>query len=106
MRKIDSIDMIQAKLPEGDFKECLLRKFNGIMQEYGLDGISGIFSVILLEKEEISYISNKYLEFCEKVTFDNVTWLHTVWAASDGYSEDIYIPYSESAKAAIERRCL
>lgn len=106
MKKLDSINTIQEELPDGEFKTYLIEKYNGIIQEYGLNGISGIFSIILLQHEDIDYISDKYLEFCEEVTFDDATWLHTVWAASDGYSEDIYIPYSESAKTAIEGRCL
>lgn len=106
MRKIDSIELIQEELPDGEFKNYLIDKYNGIMQEYGLNGISGIFSIILLQHEDIGYISDKYLEFCEEITFDDTAWLHTVWAASDGYSEDIYIPYSDSAKSVIEGRCL
>lgn len=106
MIKFYSMDELNSKLPESEFKKYLLLKFSLIIEEYGLSGISGMFSIILLEKSEIDYLSDKYLEFCEEVTFDDATWLHTVWAASDGYSEDIYIPYSESVKTAIEGRCL
>ena len=106
MKKFDSMDEINSKLPESEFKEYLLLKFSRIIEEYGLSGISGMFSIILLEKDVIEYFSNKYLEFCEVMIFDNLKYIHTVWAASDNYSEDIYIPYSDEAKAAIEGRCI
>ncbi len=106
MRKIDSINMIQTELPKGEFKAYLIRKYKGILQDYDLNDISGMFSIVLLEKEDIGYISDKFLEFCEEVTFDDTAWLHTVWAASDGYSEDIYIPYCDDIKAVVEGRCI
>lgn len=106
MKKFYSMDELNSKLPESEFKKYLLLKFFLIIEEYGLSGISGMFSIILLEKSEIDYLSDKYLEFSEVMLFDNMKYIHTVWAASDGYSEDIYIPYSDDAKAAIEKRCL
>lgn len=105
MRKFESIDRLHSDLPEGEFKEYLMSKFSRIIEEYGLSGISGIFSIIILEKSETEYFTDKLLEFCEELTLDNTKWLHTVWAASDGYSEDIYIPYSDEARTVIFRRC-
>lgn len=106
MIRIRTIIAIENADMSSEMKQFLSEKFKGMLSEYGLSDICGIISVIVLEESEISYISDKYLEFCEEITFDNTTWLHTVWAASDGYSEDIYIPYSESVKTAIEGRCL
>ena len=106
MIRIRTITAIENADISSEMKNFLSEKFNGILSEYGLNDICDIISVIVLDESEISYISDKYLEFCEEITIDNTAWLHTVWAASDGYSEDIYIPYSDSAKSAIEGRCL
>ena len=106
MIRIRTITAIENAGILSGMKNFLFEKFKGMLSEYGLSDICGIISVIVLEESEISYISDKYLEFCEEITFDNTAWLHTVWAASDGYSEDIYIPYSDNAKSVIEGRCL
>ena len=44
MKKLDSINMIQEELHDGELKTYLIEKYNGIIQEYGLNGISGMFS--------------------------------------------------------------
>ena len=62
-------------------------------------------SVILLEKQEQSYLLDKGLEFYEILSFSHADWIHTVWASSDGYSEDIYIPFSTETQELVERRC-
>ena len=67
--------------------------------------ITDSLSVILLEKQEESYLLDKGLEFYEILSFSHADWIHTVWASSDGYSEDIYIPFSTEAQELVERRC-
>lgn len=106
MVRINSIEEIFNANVAAEFKEFLLTKFSGIIEEYGLSDICDVFSVIVLEKCEADYFSDKYLEFSEEMTLDGIRFIHTVWAASDGYSEDIYIPYSNEAKSAIEERCM
>ena len=86
-------------------KEFLIRKFSGIVKEYNLSGMNGMFSVILLEENEKEYISDKLFEFCEIMNFDNAEYIHTVWA-SESYSEDIYVPYNKDIFEKIESGCL
>lgn len=106
MIKIQSINELKsAKLQSGLFT-FLMKKTEIILEEYGLGDISDVFSVIVLAKNEIDYISDKYLEFNEILTIGDTQWIHTVWAASDGYSEDIYIPYNDKIKEIIEKRCI
>lgn len=97
--------MKKAEIPS-HLKDYITKRVTQIINEYGLGDFSDVFSVIILSNDEWDYFNDKYLEFCEEIIFDDTAWLHTVWATSDGYSEDIYIPYSNSAKSAIEGRCL
>ena len=106
MVRIDSLDALKNVEISSTLKEYLTEKVSNIINEYGLSDFSDVFSVRLLSESEYDYFNDKYLEFCEVMSFDNLKYIHTVWAASDGYSEDIYIPYSDNAKAAIEKRCL
>ena len=106
MIKIQSINELKsAKIPIELFT-FLMKKIEIILEEYGLSDIGDVFSVIVLTKNEIDYLSDKYLEFNEVITIGDTSWIHTVWAASDGYSEDIYIPCNDTNIAAIEKRCL
>ncbi|MBP3268277.1 MAG: hypothetical protein J6M07_08155 [Ruminococcus sp.] len=106
MVRINSMTGIESAAVGIELKKYLMSKFSRIMDEYGLSDICDVFSVIVLEIMEADYFGDKYFEFSEVMLFDNLKYIHTVWAASDGYSEDIYIPYSESVKTAIEGRCL
>lgn len=106
MKKFNTIADLKSAEISPEFKGFIVEKSETIVAEYGLSDISDVFSVIVLNENEVGYIADKYLEFCEKMTFDGTEWIHTVWIVDDGYSEDIYIPYSDSAKSAIERRCL
>lgn len=106
MIKCDSLSTLKnAEIPQ-NLKDHITERVTYIIKEYGLSDFSDVFSVRILSNDELDYFNDKYLEFFEKKVFDDTAWLHTVWAASDGYSEDIYIPYSDNAKAAIEGRCL
>jgi len=58
-------------------------------------------NVLITTHVLVRYVSDKLLEFYEIIN----NHIHTVWAASDGYSEDIYIPYSKEAEKIITRRC-
>ena len=82
----------------------LVQKMKNIEKTYHCD-IGDSLSVILLEKQEQSYLLDKGLEFYEILSFSHADWIHTVWASSDGYSEDIYIPFSTEAQELVERRC-
>ena len=106
MVRIDSLDVLKNAEISSTLKEYITGKVTNIINEYGLSDFSDVFSVRLLSESEYDYFNDKYLEFLEEILLDNAIWIHTVWAASDGYSEDIYIPYSDDAKAAIEKRCL
>ncbi len=86
-------------------QQFLTQKFSVILSEYGLSDISGMFSVILLEENELNYFSDKFLEFYDVLEIGEKSYVHTVWAASADYSEDIYVPYSEQSKNAVESRC-
>ncbi|WP_024861843.1 hypothetical protein [Ruminococcus flavefaciens] len=106
MVRIDSLDALKNIEISTNLKDYLTEKVTNIIKEYSLGDFSDVFSVRLLSESEYDYFNEKYLEFFEEILLDNAIWIHTVWAASDGYSEDIYIPYSDDAKAAIEKRCL
>ena len=60
-------------------QEYLTDKFHQIIREYALYDMDGMFSVILLAKDESSYFSDKLLEFWELLTFENVQYIHTVY---------------------------
>lgn len=102
---INGLDEFESEKISPELKAFLTEKFSNIVKEYDLSGMSGIFSVILLAENEVDYIADKLLEFWEELTFDNCKWIHTVWAASDGYSEDIYIPYTAENALVVERGC-
>ena len=87
-----------------DLKSNLVQKKENIEKTYNCD-IGDSLSVILLEKQEESYLLDKGLEFYEMLCFSHADWIHTVWASSDGYSEDIYIPFSTETQKLVERRC-
>ena len=87
-----------------DLKSYLVQKMENIEKTYHCD-IGDSLSVILLEKQEQSYLLDKGLEFYEILSFSHADWIHTVWASSDGYSEDIYIPFSTEAQELVERMC-
>lgn len=102
MIKIKSFqELKEANIPV-NLKDYLTKKVDWFLSEYNCSDIGDVFSVIILSENEITYVCDKLLEFCELL--DN-SWIHTVWAATDGYSEDIYIPYSEKSKNIIEGRC-
>lgn len=105
MKKFDTIADLKSAEISPEFKGFIVEKSEKMVAEYGLDDISNVFSVIVLDENEVSYIADKYLEFCEKMTFDGVDWIHMVWIVSDGYGEDIYIPYTAENMSAVERRC-
>lgn len=86
-------------------QEYLTDKFHQIIREYALYDMDGMFSVILLAKDESSYFSDKLLEFWELLTFDNAQYIHTVYVPAEDYSEDLYIPHSNENMREIERRC-
>ena len=87
-----------------DLKSYLVQKMKNIEKTYHCD-MDDILSVILLEKQEEFYLLDKVLEFYEILSFSHTDWIHTVWASSDRYSEDIYIPFSTEAQELMERRC-
>ena len=104
MQKLRSIAAILNAVMPSDLKSYLVQKMENIEKTYHCD-ISDSLSVILLEKKEQSYLLDKGLEFYEILSFSHADWIHTVWASSDGYSEDIYIPFSTEAQKLVERRC-
>lgn len=106
MIKIQSINELKSAKIQTELFTFLMKKIETLLEEYGLSDIGDVFSVIVLEKNEIDYLSDKYLEFNEVITIGNTSWIHTVWAASDGYSEDIYIPHDDKIKEIIEKRCI
>ena len=101
MQKLRSIS--NAAMPS-DLKSYLVQKMKNIEKTYHCD-MGDSLSVILLEKQEQPYLLDKGLEFYEILSFSHTDWIHTVWASSDGYSEDIYIPFSTEAQELVERRC-
>ena len=105
MKKYETLADLKSAEINPEFKDFLVEKSETIVAEYGLSDISDVFSVIVLEENEVGYIADKYLEFCEKMTFDGTEWIHTVWIVDDGYSEDIYISYTAENMSAVERRC-
>lgn len=105
MKKFETIADLKSAEISPKFKDFIVEKSETIVAEYGLSDISDVFSVIVLEENEVGYIADKYLEFCEKMTFDGTEWIHTVWIVDDGYSEDIYIPHTVENMSAVERRC-
>lgn len=104
MQKIHSITAISNAAIPSDLKSYLVQKMENIEKTYHCD-MGDNLSVILLEKQEESYLLDKGLEFYEILSFSHADWIHTVWASSDGYSEDIYIPFSTEAQELVERRC-
>mgnify|MGYP004535750451 FL=1 len=104
MQKLRSIAAILNAVMPSDLKSYLVQKMENIEKTYHCD-ISDSLSVILLEKQEQSYLLDKGLEFYEILSFSHADWIHTVWASSDGYSEDIYIPFSTETQKLVERRC-
>ena len=102
MQKLRSIATISNAAMPSDLKSYLVQKMKNIEKTYHCD-MGDSLSVILLEKQEQSYLLDKGLEFYEILSFSH--WIHTVWASSDGYSEDIYIPFSTEAQELVERRC-
>ena len=57
--------MIQEELHDGELKTYLIEKYNGIIQEYGLNGISGMFS---------RQIVNSSATQSEKKFFKHLEW--------------------------------
>lgn len=94
MIRINSFRQIQSVPLIPDMKDYLIRKYEAILSEYNLDDIDGIFSIIYLDTDDVSYIYDKLLEFFEELILGNSKYIHTVWVPSDGYSEDILIPYT------------
>lgn len=94
MQKLHSIATISNAAMPSDLKSYLVQKMENIEKTYHCD-MGDILSVILLEKQEKSYLLDKGLEFYEILSFSHSDWIHTVWASSDGYSEDIYIPFPQ-----------
>lgn len=105
MQKICSISAILTSAMPSDLRSYLIQKMQKLESIYRCD-IGDVLSVILLEKQEKNYLLNKGLEFYEILPFSHSGWIHTVWVPSDGYSEDIYIPFSTEAQEIVERRCL
>ena len=104
MQKLHSIAAILYAVMPSDLESYLVQKMENIEKTYHCD-IGDSLSVILLEKQEQSYLLDKGLEFYEILSFSHADWIHTVWASSDGYSEDIYIPFSTEAQELVERMC-
>lgn len=104
MQKLHSIAAILNAVMPLDLKSYLVQKMENIEKTYHCD-MGDSLSVILLEKQEQSYLLDKGLEFYEILSFSHADWIHTVWASSDGYSEDIYIPFSTETQGLVERRC-
>ena len=105
MRKFDSKEkLFNTDLPK-NLKEFLVRKVKSFLKEYDCSDIGDAFSVIVLNENETDYISDKLLEFSETLEIGNLSYIHAVWVPSDGYSEDIYIPYSHESEKIFERRC-
>ena len=104
MQKLRSIAAILNAVMPSDLKSYLVQKMENIEKTYHCD-VGNSLSVILLEKKEESYLLDKGLEFYEILSFSHADWIHTVWASSDGYSEDIYIPFSTETQKLVERRC-
>ena len=102
MQKLRSIATISNAAMPSDLKSYLVQKMENIEKTYHCD-MGDILSV--LEKQEESYLLDKGLEFYEILSFSHADWIHTVWASSDGYSEDIYIPFSTETQKLVERRC-
>ena len=92
MQKLRSIATISNAAMPSDLKSYLVQKMKNIEKTYHCD-MGDSLSVILLEKQEQPYLLDKGLEFYEILSFSHADWIHTVWASSDGYSEDIYIPF-------------
>lgn len=105
MKKFKTIADLKSAEISPEFKGFIVEKSETIVAEYSLSDINDVFSVIVLDENEVGYIADKYLEFCEKMTFDGTEWIHMVWIVDDGYSEDIYIPYTTENMSAVERRC-
>ena len=97
MQKLRSIATISNAAIPSDLKSYLVQKMENIEKTYHCD-MGDTLSVILLEKKEKSYLLDKGLEFYEILSFSHADWIHTVWASSDGYSEDIYIPEQAASK--------
>ena len=106
MIRINDSDEFESADISPELKVFLTEKYTKLIEEYDLCGMSGMFSVILLSENETEYIADKLLEFSEVLSFNNAEYIHTVWAGSDGYSEDIYIPYSAENLHTVEKRCL
>ncbi len=105
MKKFKTVADLKSAEISPEFKGFIVEKSETIVAEYGLNDISNVFAVIVLDENEVGYIVDKYLEFYEKMTFDSTEWIHTVWIVDDGYSEDIYIPYTAENMSAVERKC-
>jgi hypothetical protein len=101
MLKISSYEQLKKSDISEQLKEYLITKVISFLSEYNCSDIGDVFSIILLAENEVSYVSDKLLEFYEIIN----NHIHTVWASSDGYSEDIYIPYSKEVEKIITRRC-
>ena len=104
MQKLRSIATISNAAMPSDLKSYLVQKMKNIEKTYHCD-MGDSLSVILLEKQEQPYLLDKGLEFYEFFYFSDTFLIYTVWASSDGYSEDIYIPFSTEAQELVERRC-
>lgn len=106
MVRINRLEEFESADISPELKVFLTEKYTKLIEKYDLCGMSGMFSVILLSENETEYIADKLLEFSELLSFDNTEYIHTVCAFSDGYSEDIYIPYSAENLHTVEKRCL
>ena len=94
MQKLRSIATISNAAMPSDLKSYLVQKMKNIEKTYHCD-MGDSLSVILLEKQEQPYLLDKGLEFYEILSFSH----------ADGYSEDIYIPFSTETQKLVERRC-
>ena len=97
-------ELINSDLTE-EFKTFLINKFTAILKEYELDDISDIFSIIILDDNEMNSIGDRLFEFYDVMAFDGKKVIHTVCVPSDNHSEDIYLPYTAENEKLIESRC-
>lgn len=105
MIKISSKNELDTMYLPPSLKDFLEQKIQIFLDEYSCNDITDTFAVILLDDDEIEYVTDKLLEFSEVINLDDEEYIHSVWASSDGYAEDIYMVYSEQSELVFKERC-
>ena len=78
MIRINTLQELKNSDLTEEFKTFLTNKFTAILKEYDLDDISDIFSIIILDDNEMDNIGGRLFEFYDVMAFDGKKYAYPV----------------------------